>query len=240
MMRPLRIAADAERQIERQRAARRSTSIGRRFLRAEAHDRALAVLPSRSTRLPGRVLCRDCHPPSPFPCPFDCCLLLARNRRSAPCLRSRELSLAVRAVAFRASRSNALRRARGRPRARSARDAVQRRIRGERAHALAIALRLYAFRHGFLRRAARARATPRPTGFCSLPPPGPAMPVVATARSAPAFVEHAFGHGDRDLGADCAVLLEQVRAHAEHVALCAVRIADDVEQHVVASCPADR
>ena len=43
MMRPLRIAAHAEREVERQRAARDDLRPRRRLLRAEAHDRALAV-----------------------------------------------------------------------------------------------------------------------------------------------------------------------------------------------------
>ena len=47
-----------------------------------------------------------------------------------------------------------------------------------------------------------------PTGFSSVPPVGPAKPVVATPRSVPNSRAHALGHRPRHRFADRAVLLE--------------------------------
>ena len=58
---------------------------------------------------------------------------------------------------------------------------------------------------------ARAKTTV-PTGFFSLPPPGPAMPVIATATSAPRLLERALRHAPGDRDRDRAEGLEHVAA----------------------------
>ena len=70
-----------------------------------------------------------------------------------------------------------------------------------------------------------------PTGFSSLPPSGPAMPVIATAvsaRSGAAPLGHRVGHG---LG-DRAVLLDQRGVHAQQLHLRLVGVRHDPARHV--------
>ena len=72
-----------------------------------------------------------------------------------------------------------------------------------------------------------------PTGFSSLPPPGPAMPVIDTAvsapkrSSAPAAIASATSLGHGPVGAD------QRPGHPEQRDLGLVRVGDDPARHVV-------
>jgi hypothetical protein len=78
---------------------------------------------------------------------------------------------------------------------------------------------------GSASRSARAKTTV-PTGFCSVPPPGPAMPVIATATSASdaaSAPRHRPGGGD----ADRAERLDHVLADLELGDLGGVRIGDE-------------
>ena len=79
---------------------------------------------------------------------------------------------------------------------------------------------------------ASARCT-RPTGFASLPPPGPEMPVVATARSAPkrARAPSAIARATGSDTAPCS--REQRLGHAEQRALRGVGVGHDAAQEVV-------
>ena len=53
------------------------------------------------------------------------------------------------------------------------------------------------------------------TGFVSVPPPGPAIPVTATERSTPNARDRALRHRARDRLAHGSLRLDQCRGHAE-------------------------
>lgn len=71
-----------------------------------------------------------------------------------------------------------------------------------------------------------------PTGLSSVPPPGPAMPVIATAVSAPKRCS-ARGHGLGHRLRHRAVRLDQRRVDAEHLRFRLVRIGHHPAGHVV-------
>ena len=68
----------------------------------------------------------------------------------------------------------------------------------------------------------------------SVPPPGPAMPVIASATSAPETRRAPSAMRPRALGAHGAVAAEDVLVDAEDRLLRGVRVGDGVEQEVVA------
>jgi hypothetical protein len=63
-----------------------------------------------------------------------------------------------------------------------------------------------------------------PTGFSGVPPPGPAMPVTAIAKSDAEFFPRALGHFARDGFAHRAVLAQSFRANAEKFFLHVIRV----------------
>ena len=82
------------------------------------------------------------------------------------------------------------------------------------------------------------RARPCPTGFASVPPPGPAMPVTATARSTPSARTAPRGHRARDRLAHGAVgSRSATRIHAQQRGLELVGVADRRRPRRRPSCP---
>ena len=77
------------------------------------------------------------------------------------------------------------------------------------------------------RPARRPRSRPSPTGFSSVPPPGPAMPVMPTPTSAPSARDRAVGQRRGDLGRHRAVALDQRRVDAGELDLRLVGVDDE-------------
>src|SRR3954447_12766460 len=71
-----------------------------------------------------------------------------------------------------------------------------------------------------------------PTGFSGVPPPGPAIPVIATATSARVRA-NPLRHRDRHRLADGAVLRNDVARHVEPRNLRLVLVRDDAAVYVI-------
>ena len=101
----------------------------------------------------------------------------------------------------------------------------------DRAHLLALAWPAEPPHH---RPSGAASATKTsPTGFSGVPPPGPAIPVIATAYVVPARRARALGHRARARLAHGAVLAQELLAHAEQLHLRLVRVGDEAAVEVL-------
>ena len=74
-----------------------------------------------------------------------------------------------------------------------------------------------------------------PTGFSSVPPPGPARPRWSRGRSRRRAAGHPLSHGRGHLGAHRPVLRQQLRRHAQHLRLHLVAVRRHSAEEVVAA-----